>query len=136
MLPRLEERAGQAPPTATGARRMPLLSRQLPSYSYDRDAPKMRIDRLEGDRKLQLPRLNLSLTMRFAITALLVIGVLGYVLSTLLGDLLTHNGLESAEAEVRDTLARRVVGQLSPEDLAGPMAGGRVAATAPVASGR
>ena len=127
MLPRLEGRAGQAPPAATGAGRMPLLWRQLPSYSYDHDAPKMRIDRLEGDRELQLPRLNISLTMRFGITALLVIGVLGYVLSTLLGDLLTHNGLESAEAEVRDTLARRVLGQLSPQDLAVPMAGQRLA---------
>ena len=70
---------------------------------------------------------HLSLTWRFAVAALATIALVGYVLTRLLGQVIADNALESSRAEVRDTLAPRIVNQLSPDDLEAPITGQRLA---------
>jgi diguanylate cyclase (GGDEF)-like protein len=69
---------------------------------------------------------NLSLTVRFAITAALITAVIGVVMAQLLNAAVTRVALQNARAEARDAVAHQVVRQLTPQDLQAPMTGARL----------
>ncbi|MEO6044786.1 MAG: PAS domain S-box protein [Tepidiformaceae bacterium] len=66
-------------------------------------------------------------TWRFAIVASLVVVAAGYLLVTVLTNAIVDANLHSAEAEARDTVARRVLFVLKPEDMSAPLQGERLA---------
>ena len=66
-------------------------------------------------------------TWRFAIAASLVVTAAGYLLVTVLTHSIVDANLRSAEAEARDTVAKRVLYVLTPEDMSAPLEGDRLA---------
>ena len=66
-------------------------------------------------------------TWRFAIVASLVVVAAGYLLVAVLTNAIVDANLHSAETEARDTVARRVLLALKPEDMNAPLQGERLA---------
>ena len=66
-------------------------------------------------------------TWRLAILATLVVIAVGYFLVTVLTQQIVDANLRIAEAEARDTVVRRVLLALSPEDMDAPLQGERLA---------
>ncbi len=66
-------------------------------------------------------------TWRFALGALFLVGVLGYVLVSFLSRSIEQSNLDGAAAEARDTVAYRLLVELTPEDMQAPFEGDRLA---------
>lgn len=70
---------------------------------------------------------KLSLVEQFGVASFLVILLLGLALAWVLGRAIKDNALAELAYEARDTLERRLIGKLTPEDFLQPMVGQRYA---------
>ncbi len=84
------------------------------------------LDEIRAASKPRLSAGRLSLTWRFAIAALVVVVLVGYVQAKLLGGVIADHARADQESGARDMITRRVLPQLTPRDLDEPMTGQRL----------